>query len=86
MNFLKVGITALRNSSLHMSLLFPIHLLAKAEKIAHLDEKNSVSTSQKKPVCFHPCSQSGKQALEGDWRFGQPEAVETSWSRQKRSI
>ena len=62
---LKAGIkqdtlTALWNSPLHMVTLFPDHLLAKAEEdISHHEEKHS--SSQKKPGCYHPYSQSYQQ-------------------------
>ena len=75
MDFLKAGIkqdivTALRNSPLHLSSLFPDHLLAKAkEEISHHEQKHSANT-QKKPARFDAYSQSGRQAPEADLESG----------------
>ena len=82
MDYLKAGIkhdtlTALRNSPLHTSSLFPDHLLSNLEEeISHHEQKRSANTS------FHPYIQSGKQTPEVNQKFSM-EAVEASVAEQE---
>ena len=63
LDFIKTGIkqdtlTSLRTAPLHLSALFPDHIIAKAEEeIRHFEDKRTSGPSQRKPQRFHPYSQ-----------------------------
>ena len=85
MDYLKASIkqdtlSALRTAPLHMSALFPDHLISKAEEeIRHHEDKHSTSLAHKKPHCFHPYSQASRQQQESDRESGQP-----AWKQLKK--
>ena len=60
LDFIKTGIkqdtlTSLRTAPLHLSVLFPDHIIAKAEdEIRHFEDKLTSGPSQRKPQRFHP--------------------------------
>ena len=62
LEYIKAGIkvdtlTSLRTAPLHLSALFPDHIIAKAEEeIRHHEDKRTSGLSQRKPQCFHPYS------------------------------
>ena len=78
MEFLKAGIkqdtlTSLRTAPLHLSALFPDHIIAKAEEeICHHEVKCTSGPSQRKPQRFHPYSQPPRQQQEPDRKQGLP--------------
>ena len=63
LEYIKAGIkqdtlTSLRTAPLHLSALFPDHIIAKAEEeICHHEDKRTSRPSQRKPQHFHPYSQ-----------------------------
>ena len=63
LEYIKAGIkqdtlTSLRIAPLHLSALFPDHIIAKAEEeIRHHEDKRTSRPSQRKPQRFHPYSQ-----------------------------
>ena len=67
LDYIKAGIkqdtlNALRTSPLHLSALFPDHLITKAEEeIRHHEDKRTSSSANKGPQCFHPYNQPGRQ-------------------------
>ena len=67
LDYLKAGIkqdtlNALRSAPLHMSALFPDHLISKAEEeIRHHEDKRTAGSSHKGPHRFHPYHQPSKQ-------------------------
>ena len=85
LDYIKAGIkqdtlTALRTAHLHMSALFPDHLIAKAEEeIRHHEDKRTSSSSNKGPQRFHPYSQASRQQTDQDRKSGPP-----AWKQLKR--
>ena len=67
LDYLKAGIkqdtlNALRTAPLHMSALFPDHLISKAEEeIRHHEDKRTSGASHKGSQHFHPYHQPSKQ-------------------------
>ena len=65
LDFVRSGIKqgtlmALRSAPLHMSALFPDHIVAKAEEeIRHFEDKRTPGPTRKVP-CFHPYAQGNK--------------------------
>ena len=58
---------------IHLSALFPDHIIAKAEEeIRHHDDKHNSGPSQRKPQCFHPYSQPSRQQQEMDHKSPPP--------------
>ena len=78
LEFLKAGIkqdtlTSLRTAPLHLSALFPDHIIARAEEeIRHHEDKRTSGPSQRKPQRFHPYSQPSRQQQEPDRKQGLP--------------
>ena len=78
LEFIKTGIkqdtlTSLRTAPLHLSALFPDHIIAKAEEeIRHFEDKRTSGPSQRKPQRFHPYSQPSRQQQEPDRKQGLP--------------
>ena len=78
LEYIKAGIkqdtlTSLRTAPLHLSALFPDHIIAKAEEeIRHHEDKRTPGPSQRKPKRFHPYSQSPRQQHEPDRKQGLP--------------
>ena len=52
---------SLRSAPLHMSALFPDHIIAKAEEIPHFENKHTPGPTRKAPR-YHPYAQSTKQS------------------------
>ena len=80
-------LNALRTAPLHMSALFPDHLISKAEEIIrHHDDKGTPSSSSKGPQRFHPYSQSGRQQqADQDRKSGLPAWKQLGRGRGQRS-
>ena len=58
---------SLRSAPLHMSALFPDHMISKAEEeIHHFEDKRTSGPSQRKPQRFHPYAQPSRQQQEPD--------------------
>ena len=78
LDFLKIGIkqdtlTSLRTAPLHLSALFPDHIISKAEEeIRHFEDKRTAGPSQRKPQRFHPYSQPQRQQQDTDRKQGLP--------------
>ena len=78
LEYIKAGIkqdtlTSLRTAPLHLSALFPDHIIAKAEEeIRHHEDKRTSGPSQRKPQRFHPYSQPPRQQQEPDRKQGLP--------------
>ena len=72
LEYIKAGIkqdtlTSLRTTPLHLSVLFPDHIIAKAEEeIRNYKDKRTSGPSQRKPQHFHPYSQPPRQQQETD--------------------
>ena len=72
LEYLKAGImqdtlSSLRTAPLHLSALFPDHIITKAE-----EDKHTSRPPQRKPQCFHPYSQSSRLHQEPDRKQGLP--------------
>ena len=78
LDFLKTGIkpdtlTSLRTAPLHLSALFPDHIISKAEEeIRHFEDKRTAGPSHRKPQRFHPYSQPQRQQQDTDRKQGLP--------------
>ena len=78
LDFIKTGIkqdtlTSLRTAPLHLSALFPDHIIVKAEEeIRHFEDKRTSGPSQRKPQRFHPYSQPLRQQQDTDQTQGLP--------------
>ena len=78
LDFLKTGIkqdtlTSLRTAPIHLSALFPDHIISKAEEeIRHFEDKHTAGPSQRKPQRFHPYSQLQRQQQDTDRKQGLP--------------
>ena len=92
LDYLKAGIkqdtlNALRTAPLHMSALFPDHLISKAEEeIRHREEKRTSGPSHKGSQRFHPYHQPGKQQQpDQDRKSGLPAWKQLGRRRGQRS-
>ena len=92
LDYLKAGIkqdtlNALRTAPLHMSTLFPDHLISKAEEeIRHHEEKRTSGPSHKGSQRFHPYHQPGKQQQpDQDRKSGLPAWKQLGRRRGQRS-
>ena len=78
LDFARTGIKqdtlmSLRSAPLHMSALFPDHIISKAEEeIHHSEDKRTSGPSQRKPQRFHPYAQPSRQQQEPDRKQGLP--------------
>ena len=64
---------SLRSAPLHMSALFPDHIISKAEEeIHHFEDKHTSGPSQRKPQRFHLYPQPFRQQQERDRKQGLP--------------
>ena len=53
---------SLRTALIHMSALFPDHIISRAdEEIRHHEDKRTSGPSHRKPQCFHPYSQQSRR-------------------------
>ena len=79
LDFIKTGIkqdtlASLRTAPLHLSALFPDHIIAKAEEeIRHFEDKRTSGPSQRKPQRFHMCSQPSNQQQDTDRKQSLPD-------------
>ena len=92
LDYLKAGIkqdtlNALRTAPLHMSALFPDHIITKAEEeIRHHEEKRTSGPSHKGSQRFHPYHQPGKQQQpDQDRKSGLPAWKQLGRRRGQRS-
>ena len=66
-------VAALRNSTLHMTSLFPDDVISKAEEeIDHHEDKQHSSGSHKKSDWYHPCSPSAKNTPDTSLKSSPP--------------
>ena len=73
-------LTTLRTAPLHMSALFPDHLISKTEEeIHHHKDKRTASSSHKGSQRFHPYNQASRQQSDTDRKPGPP-----AWKQLKR--
>ena len=90
LEYLKAGIkqdtlTSLRTGLIHMSALFPDHLLSKAEEeIRHYEDKHTAGPAHKIPQHYHPYSQARRQQQDTDWKSCPP-AIKQLKKRGQRS-
>ena len=92
LDYLKAGIkqdtlNALRSAPLHMSALFPDHLISKAEEeIRHHEDKRTAGSSHKGPHRFYPYHQPSKQQQpDQDRKPGLPAWKQLGRRRGQRS-
>ena len=77
LEYIKAGIKedmlmSLRTAPLHMSALFPDHIIAKAEEEIRHHEDERTSVPQRKPQRFHPYPQPSRQQQDTDRKPGPP--------------
>ena len=73
-------LTSLKTAPLHMSALFPDHIISKAEEeIRHHEDKCTSSPSHRKPQRFHSYSQPSGQQQDTDPKPGPP-----AWKQIRR--
>ena len=91
LDYLKAGIkqdtlNALRSAPLHMSALFPDHLISKAEEeIRHHEEKRTPGSSHKGSHRFHPYQATKQQQPEQERKPGLPAWKQLGRRRGQRS-
>ena len=79
-------LAALGNSSLHMTSIFPNHIISKTEELSHHDEKHSSGSSHMKSGHYHPHSHTSKQARHWPEMWSHfMEITQPMWTRQKKS-
>ena len=77
---------ALRSAPLHMSALFPDHLISKAEEeIRHHEEKRTPGSSLKGSHRFHPYQATKQQQPEQERKPGLPAWKQLGRRRGQRS-
>ena len=78
LEYIKAGIkedifTCLRTAPIHMSALFPDHIISTAEEeIRHHEDKHTSGPSRMKSLCYHPYSRVFRQQLDSDLKPGPP--------------